>query len=66
MREYEIYDLLEMKRDARWEGCQIETVVKIRRERVEVKCGKSSLEESYYLINEVGKYEEICQAVRQH
>ncbi len=66
IREYEIYDLLEMKRDERWERCQIKTAVKIRRERVAVKSGKSSLEESYYLSNEVGRHEEICQAVRQH
>ena len=66
VREYEIYDLLEMKRDERWERCQIKTVVKIRRERVELKSGKRSLEESYYVTNEVGRYEELCEAVRRH
>ena len=66
VREYEIYDLLEMKRDERWERSQIKTVVKIRRERVELKSGKRSLEESYYVTNEVGRYEELCEAVRRH
>ena len=54
------------KRDERWERCQIKTVVKIRRERVELKSGKRSLEESYYVTNEVGRYEELCEAVRRH
>ena len=37
---------------------------KFQRERVELKSGKSSREESYYLTNEVGNYEELAQAVR--
>ena len=32
------------------------------RERVELKSGKASMEESYYLSNEVGSYEELAEA----
>lgn len=31
-----------------------------------VKTGKKGQEESYYLSNEVSKYEAICQAIREH
>ncbi len=36
------------------------------REREEQKSGKMSVEESYYLSNEVGNYKDVAQAVRQH
>jgi len=66
VRKYEFYDLLEMAKDARWKTCQIKTAIKVRRQRVELKSGKNSSEESYYLTNEVEHYEELAQAVRQH
>ena len=65
-RKYEFYDVLEIDKDDRWKACQIKTAIKVRRERVELKSGKSSREESYYLTNEVGNYEELAQAVRHH
>jgi predicted transposase YbfD/YdcC len=65
-RRYEFYDLLEMKKEERWEQCQIKTLVKVGRERIELKSGKQSCEESYYLTNEVGIYEELMRAVRRH
>ncbi len=65
-REYEFYDLLEMKKDERWSECQIKTAIKVKRKRIELKSGKTSLEESYYLTNLVGKYEELAEAVRKH
>lgn len=65
-RRYEFYDLLEMEKDDRWQDLQIRTLVKVKRTREELKSGKSSVEESYYLSNEVGNYEELAQAIRQH
>jgi len=66
LRKYEFYDVLEMKKDERWQGCQIRTAIKVKRERVELKSGKTSVEESYYLSNEVGNYEELAEAIRKH
>ncbi len=66
VREYEFYDVLEMKKDERWAGCQIRTAIKVKRERIELKRGKKSVEESYYVSNEVGKYEELAEAIRKH
>ena len=60
-RVYEFYDVLEIDKDDRWKACQIKTAIKVRRERVELKSGKSSR-----LTNEVGNYEELAQAVRHH
>jgi predicted transposase YbfD/YdcC len=65
-RIYQFYDVLELEKDERWKDCQIKTAVKVKREREELKTGRTSVEESYYLSNEVGKYEELAQAVRQH
>ncbi len=65
-RRYEFYDILEMEKDERWKTCQIKTLLKVKRERIEQKSGKSSLEESYYVSNEVGNYEELSEAVRNH
>lgn len=65
-REYEFYDLLEMTKAERWSELEIRTAVKVNRTREECKSGKSSQQESYYLTNEVGNYEEIAEAVRLH
>ena len=65
-RIYQFYDVLELEKDERWKDCQIKTAIKVKRERIELKTNKSSVEESFYLTNEVGNYEELAQAVRQH
>lgn len=65
-RGYEFYDVLELEKDERWKTCQIKTAIKVRREKVELKSGKNSCEESYYLTNEVGNYEDLAKAIRQH
>jgi len=65
-RSYEFYDVLEMEKDERWKNCQIRTEIKVIREREEMKSGKKSVETSYYISNEVGKYEEIAKAIRRH
>ena len=62
----EFYDVLELEKDERWKNCQIRTEIKVIREREEMKSGKKSVETSYYISNEVGKYEEIAKAIRRH
>lgn len=66
LRRYEFYDLLELKKDDRWTELQIRTLIKVRRSREEIRSGHSSLEESYYLSNEIGNYEELAAAIRKH
>ncbi len=65
-RSYEFNDILEMEKAERWKNCEIRTAIKVIREREEVKSGKKSIETSYYISNEVGKYEEIAEAIRRH
>lgn len=65
-RDYEFYDILEMEKADRWLPCQMRTAVKVIRRRDELKSGKKSVETSYYLTNEVGNYEELSKAIRQH
>ena len=65
-RIYQFYDVLELEKDERWQRCQIKTAIKVKRERVEIKTGKTGVEESFYVTNEVGKYEELAQAIRGH
>ncbi|HRH41899.1 MAG TPA: ISAs1 family transposase [Pyrinomonadaceae bacterium] len=65
-RIYQFYDVLELATDERWRDCQIKTAIKVKRERIEIKTNKISVEDSFYLTNEVGKYEELAQAVRLH
>ena len=65
-RSYEFYDLLATEPAARWQDSQLRTGVKVRRTREELKSQKSSQEESYYVTNEVGNYEELSAAIRNH
>jgi predicted transposase YbfD/YdcC len=65
-RIYQFYDVLEMEKDARWKDCQIKTAIKVKRQRMELKTNKTSVEESFYVSNEVGKYEELAHAIRGH
>jgi len=66
VRGYEFYDVLELAKAERWKTCQIKTAIKVKRERIELKSGKNAAEESYYVTNEVGNYEEIAAAIRKH
>ena len=65
-RIYRFYDVLELEKAERWETCQIRTAIKVGRERFEIKTNKTSIEESLYITNEIGKYEELARAVRGH
>lgn len=65
-RRYEIYEIGELEKAERWEKSQIKRAIRVIRERVELKTGKESREESLYLTNEANKVEEICQAIRKH
>ena len=65
-REYEFYDVLELAKAERWSWCQLRALIKVKRERLLLKSDKRSVEESFYVTNEVGNYEELCRAVRGH
>jgi len=65
-RNYFFFDVLELEKDERWKACRIKTAIKVKRERVEIKTNKTGMEESMYVSNEVGKYEELAEAVRHH
>ncbi len=65
-RSYEFYDLLEMEKDERWKNCQMRTAIKVIRARENTKTGRKSAEESYYVSNLSGKYEELAEAIRRH
>jgi predicted transposase YbfD/YdcC len=65
-RKYEFYDLLETAKNEKWAQCQMRTAVKVTRVRERVKTGRRSREESYYVTNEVGNYEELSRAIRRH
>lgn len=61
-RSYEFFDLLEMAELQRWQNCKLKTAIKVSRFREEMKIKKRSFEQSYYLTNEVGNYEELSKA----
>ncbi len=65
-RKYQVYGVGEIYQAPRWENCEIRTVVKVRRERTELKSGKKSQETSYYLTNQADNYQELSSAVRNH
>lgn len=65
-RKYEVYEIGEIEKAARWEKSRIKTAIRVSRERIELKTGKESVEISLYLSNESEKSEEICQAIRKH
>ncbi len=65
-RHYQVYEIEGIYKDARWDGCGLQTAVLVKRETEEMRSGKKSCEQSYYLSNEWQKYEELCQAVRGH
>jgi len=39
-RSYEFYDILEMKKDERWNGCGLKTMIQVSRDSQELKSGK--------------------------
>jgi protoporphyrinogen oxidase len=65
-RCYEVYDAEDIYKDERWQTSRIRSCVKARRERHEIRSGKTSRETSYYLSNQSDGFEQLCQAVRNH
>ena len=65
-RKYEVYEIEKVAKDNRWEKSQIKIVIKVERERIELKTGKESLETSLYISNEGENMAESCQAIRKH
>jgi predicted transposase YbfD/YdcC len=65
-RNYQVYDIRAMEKDKRWSDCEISTVVKVQREREEIKSEKKGFETSYYLSNQSEDFAGLCAAVRRH
>jgi predicted transposase YbfD/YdcC len=65
-REYQVYEIEGIYKDERWSDCELKKVIKVNREREELKSGKKSIGQSFYLTNETQKHQEICEAVRNH
>jgi predicted transposase YbfD/YdcC len=65
-RRYRVYDLAAIYKDERWNTSDLKTAVKVSRERQEIRTGKISRETSYYVSNQTGEFEQLCQAVRNH
>ena len=65
-RRYEVFEIEELEKATRWETSQIKTVIRVKRERMEVETGKTSVEESLYISNESKNGAEICEAIRKH
>ena len=65
-RKYAVYDIEKVAKDERWEKSKIKIVIKVDRERIEVKTGKENRETSLYISNERGQMKESCEAIRKH
>lgn len=65
-RSYRVSDITDSYREPRWEQCQIKSLIKVRRKRMEIRSGKQTDETSYYLSNQAEMPSELCQAVRNH
>ena len=65
-RNYEVYDIKGIATAARWAKSKITRLVKVERKTVEMKTGKETQETSYYLSNQKGKEQQLCEAVRGH
>lgn len=66
IRNYSVYDISKEKKAERWENCQINTLIKVKREIVEIKTQKKSTEISYHISNQKDCYRELCHAIRGH
>ncbi|MCU0468552.1 MAG: ISAs1 family transposase [Arcicella sp.] len=66
IREYSVYDISEDVKAERWVNCKINTLIKVKRDIVEVKTQKKSTEISHHISNQSDGYLELCHAVRGH
>jgi predicted transposase YbfD/YdcC len=65
-RKYQVSDISSVEKDERWKNCEISTVVKVEREREEIKSEKKSIETSYYISNQSEDVAGLCVAIRNH
>lgn len=65
-RKYQVCDISSIEKDERWKNCEISKVVKVEREREEIKSEKHSFETSYYISNQDADFAGLCVAVRNH
>ncbi len=65
-----LYSMEDLKRDGRWVGSRIRTLVVVKRETFDVKKQKTSQETSYYITNKATEgadsTEELSHAIRKH
>jgi predicted transposase YbfD/YdcC len=66
IREYCVYDISEEVKAERWVNCKINTLIKVKRDIVEVKTKKKSTEISHHISNQRDCYLELCHAIRGH
>lgn len=69
-RVYQIFDIGEEYIDKRWESCGLQTLIKVNRQRFEIKTGKEFSEIAFYMTNRMPQNDatakEFFNAVRQH
>jgi predicted transposase YbfD/YdcC len=65
-RVCQVCDISSLEKAKRWESCEINTVVKVEREREEIKSEKKSYETGYYISNQSENVDELCVAIRKH
>ena len=69
-RAYQIFDIGKEYIDKRWEDCGLKMLIKVNRQRVEIKTGKEFSEIAFYITNTRPKKDtaarELFKAVRQH
>lgn len=65
-RTYQVWDMRGIYKDQRWEKCGLRSVLKVSRERLEVKSGRKTEETSYYISNQADTLSDLCAAVRNH
>jgi len=66
IRDYSVYNISQENKAERWQGSQINTLIKVEREIIEIKTQKKSTEISYHISNQKDCYIELCHAIRGH
>lgn len=64
-RSYQVYDITGIKVAERWSKSKLARLIKVERKTV-LGSGKGTKEMSYYLSNQKGKEQQLCEAVRGH
>ena len=69
-RQYELFDVRKEYFDARWKKSNLSCLVKVSRQRLHLKTGKTESETAYYMSNELPENQmlgkDLCHATRKH